>query len=467
MLATVNLESVAPMGSALRAIDELVNQLDTSEIEMCYDLDTPQGAKPLYPKTMIKVALYALHNCRFSLRKMEADTQHHLGYRWLTGNETIDHSTMGKFLSRFKAELPELLCQVAMIGIEHELIDFEVLSIDTVKIRANASYKQFRTTEAIEKEKTKLKNRLADLIENSYREDEEEHKALQSRLEKLERAKEVLQKRIEEKSVGKTEREREDVEKKERINVTDHGCSLMQQANGEKNSAFAITVSSDSANDFIVHVEVQENPNDAEALMPAVEGSRETAGGRHDVVNADAGFASIENLERLEEDNQFALIPDRRHEAEVRGELSKGEYDRSKFTFEEQRDCYICPQGVELGRVAAVVVNGRIQHRYGNRSACKNCDHRSLCTKGSHRIVSRDSNEAIKERMRERLSREENKELYKLRAHSIESPFGQIKHNLKYRIFMRRGREKVKMEISLLCMLHNIMKIGRKAACAA
>jgi len=461
LLTEVNLETVAPVGSALRAIDELVNQLDTSEIEKNYDLETPQGGYPLHPKTMIKVALYALHNCRFSLRKMENDTKYHLGYRWLTGDETIDHSTMGKFLCRYRNELPELLSQVAMIGVEHELIDFEVLSIDTVKIRANASYKQFRTSTGIRKEHDKLRKRVKELIENSCRENNEEQEILSSRMNKLESAKQKLKERIEKKTAGKTAREREEIETKERINITDHDCGLMQQANGETNSAFAITMATDSANDFIVHVEVQDTPSDVEALMPAVEGSREMTGERHRVVNADAGFGSIENLEKLEADCQEALIPDRRYEAEIRGELSKGDYDRSLFTYDGGKDCYICPQGCELKRIASVTVDNRIQHRYGNTKACKTCEFRSHCTRGLYRIVSRDSNEAVKERMRERLYREENKELYKLRSHCIESPFGQIKHNLKYRIFMRRGRDKVKMEISLLCLLHNLLKIGQ------
>jgi len=465
MLTEVNLATVAPVGSDLRSIDELVNQLTTSEIEKNYDLETPQGGIPLHPKTMIKVALYALHNCRFSLRKMEEDTKYHLGYRWLTGDETIDHSTMGKFLCRYKKELPELLSQVAMIGVEHELIDFEVLNIDTVKIRANASYKQFRTSEGIRKEQEKLRKRIKGLIEKSCWADDREEEVVRSRLNKLETAKRELKERIDERAAGKTDRERERIEKKERINITDHDCGLMQQANGETNSAFAITMATDSANDFIVHVEVQEMPSDVEALMPAVQGSRDMTGGRHETVNADAGFASIENLEKLEVECQNALIPDRRHEAEIRGELSKGDYDRSRFIYDDSKDCYICPQGCELKRIASVAVDNRIQQRYGNKKACKTCEFRSQCTRGSYRIVSRDRNEAAKERMRERLSRDENKKIYKLRAHCIESPFGQIKHNLKYRIFMRRGREKVKMEISLLCMLHNLLKIGHAGFC--
>lgn len=63
--------------------------------------------------------------------------------------------------------------------------------------------------------------------------------------------------------------------------------------------------------------------------------------------------------------------------------------------------------------------------------------------------------------MRQELLKPENKEVYKLRAHTAESPFGNIKHNLKYRILLRRGRERVKIEIGLLCILHNILKIAK------
>lgn len=463
MLTEVNLETVAPVGSALRSIDELVEQLDTSEIEKTYDFESPRGGIPIHPKTMIKVSLYALHNCRFSLRKIEEDTMFHLGYRWLTGNEKIDHSTIGKFLSRYKKCLPELFSQVALIGVEHELIDFEVLNIDTVKIRANASYKQFRTSKGIKKEQKKLRKRLKELIEESCRENHiEEQRVLETRMSKLQAAKEELQKRIDRKTVSGTEKEREKIEKKERINITDHDCGLMQQANGETNSAYAVTMATDSENDFIVYLDVQENPSDSEALIPAVDGSSSITGKCHEVVNADSGFSSIDNLEKLEADEQFALIPDRRYEAEIKGSLSKKDYDRSRFLYDEERDCYRCPMGQELIKIASVTVNGRIQYRYANKTACKTCSNRSQCTRSKYRIVSRDKNESIKEHMRERLSEEENQQKYKIRSHCAESPFGQIKHNLKYRIFMRRGREKVHMEMSLLCMLHNILKISNK-----
>ena len=76
------------------------------------------------------------------------------------------------------------------------------------------------------------------------------------------------------------------------------------------------------------------------------------------------------------------------------------------------------------------------------------------------RIINRDRNEEVKERMREKFSGEKNKELYKERAHASEAPYGHIKHNLKFKIVMRRGIEKVRMEMALLGILHNGLKLA-------
>ena len=55
LLTEVDLDTVAPLGSVLRYIDELVEMLDTSEIEKTYDLDSEKGREPIHPKTHIKV----------------------------------------------------------------------------------------------------------------------------------------------------------------------------------------------------------------------------------------------------------------------------------------------------------------------------------------------------------------------------------------------------------------------------
>jgi len=191
-----------------------------------------------------------------------------------------------------------------------------------------------------------------------------------------------------------------------------------------------------------------------------MQGSRETTGEKHREVEADAGFASMENYELLEAEGQQALIPDSRMEVEEQGATAKGEYDRSKFYYRVNSDSYRCPAGQILRKTGTVEVNGRLHDRYENARACADCPHRGRCTRGSHRRVFRDQNEEVRERMREKLQGKRAQQRYDKRAHAAESPYGNVKWNLKFRAVMRRGREKVLMEVALLFMLHDILKLG-------
>lgn len=155
------------------------------------------------------------------------------------------------------------------------------------------------------------------------------------------------------------------------------------------------------------------------------------------------------------------MIPDRRLEAEQQKEVCRGGYDRSQFIYDGASDSYTCPRGKNLRKIAEVTIGGRRYHRYGDASACKACEFREECTSGRFRSPYRDfQNEAVQARMRGKLELEENRVRYKKRFHTAESPYGHAKRNLKFTHVMRRGREKVSMEMALLFMLHNIIKVA-------
>jgi transposase len=467
MFTQINLNDFAPDGSPVRIIDELVNRLNTIEIENEYNLDSVTGRCPIHPKTKLKVALFALHENRFSLRKMEDDTRSNTRYRWLTGNKTIDHSTMGKFLASSAKEITELMLQIILISKEYNLMKFEILNIDTVKIRANASYKQFRNMDGLNKDINKIREKIHELIEkacenkNTEEESKKEINQKQKRLLKLEAAKEELSKRVDAAKENDPDgKSGKNPEAEMKINITDHDCEIMRQGNGEKNSAYAFTLSVDHTTNIITNQMTQQTFNDTEALIPSILQSRENTGSAHDLVNADSGFGSLSNLEWLSENNQKALIPDRRFEVEKYGKTKKGKYDRSCFIYNDN-GTYLCPKGHTLSKTGeSTARDGRLKYSFSNKSACMDCPACKECTKSDYRRVSRDHNAVVAEKMRELFSIEKNQETYRKRAHASESPHGQIKHNLNFRILHRRGKVKATMEMSLLLILHNIMKIG-------
>jgi transposase len=465
MLQTVDLNSIALAGSVLHTIDSIVESLDTSGFEAAYDLESSRGNCPIDPKTIIKVCLYALHCGRFSTRKMEYDTGHHLGYMFLTGAQRIDHSTFSKFLSKFKKEVVELFSQIVLVCVEQGLLDFKVLCIDSVKLRAHASHKQQKNKRGIEKATVKLRKRIAGLLDTAGDEetDAEKHKErrrLEKRLADLDPARYILNDRLTQSCCDKGLSEAAHVQEQTTVNITDPDAHIMQQANGEKNPAYSVTTAADSKADVVAHFQVNAEDHDSEALQPAIAGSTEKTGKAHDHTIADAGFGSIGNLEYLEEQNINALIPDRRLAIEQMGLTAKGSYDRSAFVYDVVTDSYRCPEGNLLGCCGKVTAKGRTARRYANPQACRHCQQVRHCTKGTHRVLIRDEHEAVRERMREKLQQEVNQELYKVRAHTAEAPYGCIKRNWKFTHVMRRGIAKVAMEVALLFSLHNILKLG-------
>ena len=143
------------------------------------------------------------------------------------------------------------------------------------------------------------------------------------------------------------------------------------------------------------------------------------------------------------------MLPDKRKEVEEKDKTKKGEYDRSHFEYNKETDEYKCLDGKILTKEREITgVDGRVKIIYSNDSICNVCEVKNLCTKSedSGRKIIRDVNEEIKEEMRKKLNSEEGKENYGKRAHSAESLYGNMKHNIKFRNFMRRGISKVSME---------------------
>ena len=67
--------------------------------------------------------------------------------------------------------------------------------------------------------------------------------------------------------------------------------------------------------------------------------------------------------------------------------------------------------------------------------------------------------------MHAKLATETGSEAYRKRQHSIEPVFGNVKANLGYRRFTRRGMPAVHAEWRLICSAHNLLKL-RTAATA-
>lgn len=59
------------------------------------------------------------------------------------------------------------------------------------------------------------------------------------------------------------------------------------------------------------------------------------------------------------------------------------------------------------------------------------------------------------------MEKPESKKIYSLRKITVEPVYGNLKENLGFRGFLLRGLEKVKIELNLVCIAHNLQKIWK------
>lgn len=106
---------------------------------------------------------------------------------------------------------------------------------------------------------------------------------------------------------------------------------------------------------------------------------------------------------------------------------------------------------------------------YANATACRSCAFKPRCTNAASRDVTRYENEAVLERMADRLAA--RPEVLDRRRESVEHPFGSIKQWMGHSAFLMRRLDNVRAEFSLTALAYNLRRaitlIGIPALIAA
>jgi Transposase DDE domain len=199
---------------------------------------------------------------------------------------------------------------------------------------------------------------------------------------------------------------------------------------------------------LIVGQHVSNAPNDKEQLQPTV-ASIAASLGKPDKVIVDAGFFNRAQIEAVEHPCEG---PGVQRDAGHAGPQGPG---MAAAALQE------LPAHPQAPATMVYAAAGRIKHD------------RPLAEYEAHAAPAAPPPEApLVERMQHRLCTAEGKAVYKLRQHTVEPVFGIIKHVLGFRRFSMRGREKVSLEWTLVCLAWNLKRLqtlgmGARLAVAA
>lgn len=146
----------------VRLVNNVVDKLDLSGLKKLYK---EQGRSPYHPKMMLKVIIYAYMNNVYSCRKIEKLLNRDIHYIWLSGNEKPDFITINRFRTRVKEEINQIFTQLVLLLVEEGFISLNVAYIDGTKIESKANKYTFVWRKTVEKNKSKLQEKIRVLLQ--------------------------------------------------------------------------------------------------------------------------------------------------------------------------------------------------------------------------------------------------------------------------------------------------------------
>jgi len=428
-----------------RFLVDVVSALDLDTIYGSYREKDGRGQAAYAPEMMVRLLLYGYATGVYSSRKIQTRTFEDVAFRFLSGDQHPDHTTIAEFRKRHLEALSGLFTQALLLCSEAGLVKLGHVAIDGTKIKANASkhkamsYKRMNETEA------RLKSEIDALLAAAEKTDAEEDalhgkdrhgdelpaelQRRTSRLRKIQEAKSALEEKAKEEAarqraeVEQKLAEREEGEKRTgkkkrgrkpqlpdpeqaspddtaQRNFVDPESRIMPDGanKGSFVQGYNAQIAVDSESQVIVAAEVTQETNDKKQLLPMIVQIAINLEQKPEKVSADTGYFSEANV-----------------------------------TDESVKD------------VDLYIATGRDKH-------------------GEVMDTSSDpprADASPKEAMREKLRTAAGRTVYKKRKAIVEPVFGQIKEQRGFRRFSLRGKQNVSREWKLVCAVSNLLKLFR------
>jgi len=400
------------------------------------------GSEQYPPGMMLALLIYCYATGRSGSRTIEAATYSDVAVRYLCANTHPDHDTICAFRAANRDGFKAAFVRVLELGRALRLTRVGTVSVDGTKMAANASkhaaVSYQRAGEMIEQ----LELEVEQLLQKAEAEDAkplaeglsvpEEMARREARLVALKQARAVIEQRAKERAAEqRAEYEQKLAERqarqergdkvggrppqppseapgpKEQYNFTDPDSRIMKAGNGEHFEQAYNAQAAVDGNLIIVGQQVSDAPNDKKQLPVTVAAIAPVVKGEVAAILADSGFYS---------------------EAAVKA-------------VEQSAD----------GEPTGITVYAAVQ---------KTDHHRTVADlEGKPEPAPLPVGASPKEQMIHRMATVVGRELYKLRKQTVEPVFGIIKEVMGFRRFRLRGREKVSLEWSLVCLSYNLKRM--------
>jgi transposase len=444
-----SIEDYVPEDAPVRAYDAFIDSLDFTELGI--RLDGEKVGNPEYdPVAMLKLLVYGYSYGVRSSRKLEREVHYNLSFIWLVGGLKPDHKTIAEFRRRNKKALTQVLKQCVRMCLKLKLVEGNTLFVDGSKMRADASLRNTWTEERCERHFRKIDRRIEEILEECERVDRREE-GMGSLVKMEEELRD--QKKLREKMAGIVGELKE--EKKKSMNTVDRDCTRVNSVHGS-HAGYNAQLVVDGKEGLIVSSDAVGENNDLSQFAKQVERGQEMMGKKCRVACADSGYATTDELKKIDEQDIRVVVPSQR-QAEGRNEE---QFHRDWFRYEGKRDCYYCRRGRKLVLERICAERHHKVYRIKKAAYCLTCRYFGECTTSKKgRTLRRLIHEETRLKLEAQFKEPFSQRIYNLRQQKVEIPFGHIKRNLGMRAFLLRGRAGVQAEMALAASCFNLRRM--------
>ena len=433
----------------VRFIEAFVDGLDLAALGFIGTVPKATGRPGYAPADLLKLYIYGYLNRVRSSRRLEAETHRNIEVIWLLRHLKPDFKTIADFRRINHKVFRPVFRQFVLLCKQLDLFGRELLAVDGTRIKA-VNNKDRNFTRASLAEFIRLADKkLDDYLQRLDHSDATEQSAGGARVANL--AEKIAAVR------GRRERCQEMLAELDRtgesqISLTDPDSRAMA-AHTRVAVGYNVQIAVDTKHKLIVEQQVTNQVLDMGLLTETAEPAKEILGVETIDVVADKGYFKIEDIEACEKAGMAPYVPRPQRGPSVR----EGLFRKDEFKYDPETDSFTCPAGQRLTPYSSSALRQLKKINYANRKACRDCPLRARCTDNQFRTVSRLENEAVLDRMQERLAK--RPEVLNQRRETVEHPFGSIKQWMNQGAFLMRGLEKVRAEFSLTALAYNIRRV--------
>src|SRR5215217_5596958 len=433
----------------VRFIEAFVDGLDLQAASFARVEPKATGRPGYAPADLLKLYIYGYLDRVRSSRRLEAEAGRNLEVIWLLRHLQPDFKTIAGFRRDNRHAFRQVFRAFVLLCRQLDLFGRELIAVDGTRIKAVNNKDRNFTRAALTKFVEQADARLDDYLQRLDQGDAAESTAGGTRVKNLAEKIAALRDRRDRHQAMLAELDRTG---ESQILLTDPDSRAMA-AHTRVAVGYNVQIAVDAKHKLIVEQAVSNQVVDRGLLTETAELAKEILGVETIDVVADKGYFKIEDIEACEKAGMKPYVPRPQRGSSVRA----GFFRKDEFKYDPETDSYTCPAGQRLTPYSSSALRQLKKINYANRKACRDCPLRARCTDNQFRTVSRLENEAVLDRMQERLAK--RPEVLNQRRETVEHPFGSIKQWMNQGAFLMRGLEKVRGEFSLTALAYNLRRV--------